>query len=243
MGYVLNTADNVEYYASTSALSSTDASEMTEGTWAAVTGGYLYQLFKNGAETVDDTLVLTATGGGQWQEVFTYTGRNYLLISDTDNTLSNISLGSITNADISASAAIAYSKLAALTTNNILAGVSNVATVCAVAGDLTMTAAGTTATFAIGANKVTKAMLATTITPSHIVIAAGTTSYAGGSTSTTQTVGAALAGDLVIATMTNATNAVYMRQAALSGTTITYTFSADPGAATTINYQVLRAAT
>jgi hypothetical protein len=60
-----------------------------------------------------------------------------------------IATGVIINADVNASAAIAYSKLAVMAANKILAGVSNVATVCAVAGDLTMTAAGTDATFAI----------------------------------------------------------------------------------------------
>jgi hypothetical protein len=58
----------------------------------------------------------------------------------------------IINADVNAAAAIAYSKLAIMAANKILAGVANVATVCAVAGDLTMTAAGTDATFAIAAD-------------------------------------------------------------------------------------------
>jgi hypothetical protein len=61
---------------------------------------------------------------------------------------------SVINASVAADAAIAYSKLAQLTTNHILAGVGNVPTVCSVAGDVTMTATGTTATFAIASNSI-----------------------------------------------------------------------------------------
>jgi len=54
--------------------------------------------------------------------------------------------GLIVNADISASAAIAFSKLAALTSGNILVGnVSNVAASVAVSGDITIDNAGVTA--------------------------------------------------------------------------------------------------
>jgi hypothetical protein len=61
---------------------------------------------------------------------------------------------SVINASVAANAAIAYSKLAQLTTNHILAGVGNVPTVCSIAGDVTMTATGTTATFAIASNSI-----------------------------------------------------------------------------------------
>jgi hypothetical protein len=61
---------------------------------------------------------------------------------------------SVINASVAADAAIAYSKLAQLTTNHILAGVGNVPTVCSIAGDVTMTASGTTATFAIASNSI-----------------------------------------------------------------------------------------
>lgn len=60
---------------------------------------------------------------------------------------SKLNLGtSIVNADISASAAIAYSKLAALTSANILVGsAANVATSVAMTGDVTISNAGVTA--------------------------------------------------------------------------------------------------
>ncbi len=64
---------------------------------------------------------------------------------------------SITNAMISASAAIDFSKLAALTSANILVGNgSNVATSVAVSGDVTISNAGVVA---IGANKVLESMM------------------------------------------------------------------------------------
>lgn len=69
-----------------------------------------------------------------------------------------IANSAITNAKVSASAAIDFSKLAALTSASILIGsAGNVATATAVTGDITITNAGVTA---IGANKVTNAMLA-----------------------------------------------------------------------------------
>lgn len=57
--------------------------------------------------------------------------------------------GQIANAGVASDAAIAYSKLAAMSSNYILAGVSNLPVVCSVAGDLTMSTATTVATFAI----------------------------------------------------------------------------------------------
>ena len=64
----------------------------------------------------------------------------------------------IVNADVSASAAIAWAKMAALTSAHILVGsAANVATDVDMTGDVTITNAGVTA---IGATKVTEAMLA-----------------------------------------------------------------------------------
>lgn len=69
--------------------------------------------------------------------------------------------GVIVNADVSASAAIAFSKLATLSSGNILVGNgSNVAASVAVTGDVTITNGGVTA---IGANKVLASMLASEV--------------------------------------------------------------------------------
>lgn len=86
-----------------------------------------------------------------------------------DLTLANtgaftIANSAITNAKVSASAAIDYSKLATLTSGNILVGsVGNVATSVAMSGDATIIASGA---LTIAANAVTNAKLATMATAS-----------------------------------------------------------------------------
>lgn len=79
-------------------------------------------------------------------------------ISISNTGVTAIGSGVIVNADINASAAIDFSKLATLTSTNILVGSSgNVATSVAMSGDITI---GNTGVTAIGANKVTLAMMA-----------------------------------------------------------------------------------
>lgn len=77
----------------------------------------------------------------------------------------------IVNANISSSAAIAFSKLATLSSTNILVGsAGNVATAVAMSGDVTI---GNTGVTAIGSGKVTNAMLATAAsaaTASYVVL-------------------------------------------------------------------------
>jgi len=78
-----------------------------------------------------------------------------------------IASGVIVNADVKSDAAIAYSKLEALTSANLLVGSSgNVATVTAITGDVTISNTGVTA---IGASKVTNAMLAGLIALSQLI--------------------------------------------------------------------------
>jgi hypothetical protein len=104
-----------------------------------------------GSPTGDITAVTAGaglTGGGT-------SGAVTLNVANTDGKLTvgantvDITADSLVNADINTAAAIAWSKMAALTSNNILAGVSNVPTVCTVAGDISLSAAGTTATFTV----------------------------------------------------------------------------------------------
>lgn len=67
-------------------------------------------------------------------------------ISISDTGVTAIATGVIVNADVNASAAIDYSKLASLTSGNILVGnASNVATSVAMSGDITITNTGATA--------------------------------------------------------------------------------------------------
>jgi hypothetical protein len=71
--------------------------------------------------------------------------------------LPTVTVSDIVNADISASAAIAHTKLANITAASVLMGnASNAPTATAITGDVTVTSAGVTA---IGAAKVTPAML------------------------------------------------------------------------------------
>lgn len=90
---------------------------------------------------------------------------------------------------------------------------------------------------------VTLAKLATGISPARIIKLAGTTAvYGGGGTSNAFTVTGLLATDAVSAVIRASTNAVSIAKAVPTADTLTVTFSADPGAATTIDYIVARAA-
>lgn len=86
------------------------------------------------------------------------------------------------------------------------------------------------------------AQLAAGITPSHVAKYAGQASYAGGGTSVAINVPGVLAADIALVTLGASTNAVTIQKAVCTTDTITVTFSADPGASTKVNYQVIRAA-
>ncbi len=77
-------------------------------------------------------------------------------IGITNTGVTAIQAGAVTNAKVSASAAIDYSKLATLATGHIVAGNAGVATDTTVSGDITIGATGVTA---IGANKVLSSMV------------------------------------------------------------------------------------
>lgn len=104
-----------------------------------------------------------------------------------------------------------------------------------------MIAAGAITTALIATGNVTLGTLSTGITPSHVVKFAGTATYGGGGTSSTVTVTGVLSSDLVIATLAGATTIVPFI-AVPTTNTITFTYSANPGAGTSITYAVLRAA-
>ena len=85
------------------------------------------------------------------------------------------------------------------------------------------------------------AMLATGVAPSHVVKYAGTAS--GGTTATrAYTVTGALSTDVATAVIRASTNAASIQKATLTTDTLTVLFSTDPGASTTVDYTVLRAA-
>ena len=126
---------------------------------------------------------------------------------------------------------------------------SNVATGVALSGDATITNAGvmTIAANAITTAKildanVTLAKLAAGITPSHIVKYAGAHADGGGSATITITVTGMLVTDLPFVQISASTNAVSVQKVTATANTITVLLSGDPGAASSLNYQVLRAA-
>jgi len=150
-----------------------------------------------------------------------------------------IANGAITNAKVSASAAIAFSKLAALTSAHILVGNgSNVATDVAMSGDATLANTGAI-TIANGA--VSKAKLATAIQPAGVIKFAAQYTTTGGAAAEAITVTGALGTDLAFVQLVNdGTNNVSVLSAAVTADTLTVTFSADPGADAVIYYQIVR---
>jgi hypothetical protein len=97
---------------------------------------------------------------GQLTQATTLAGADEFIIEQsglTKRVAASVVRGGLINSDIDAAAAIAFSKLAALDSANILVGNgSNVATKVAVTGDVTISNAGVTA---IGSSKVVTAMV------------------------------------------------------------------------------------
>ncbi len=173
-----------------------------------------------------------------------------------DVTISNagvtaIASGIIVNADISASAAIDFSKLAALTSGNILVGsAGTVPTSVTMSGDATIIASGalTIANDAITTVKilnanVTLAKLASGITPSHVIKFANQLTTVGGAAAEAFTVtGAVGATDRAfVQIVDDGTGNVTVLQAVVTDNTLTVTFSANPGNDCVFNYQIIRA--
>jgi trimeric autotransporter adhesin len=164
-----------------------------------------------------------------------------------DATISNtgvlaIASGVIVNADINAAAAIAFSKLAALSSANILVGsAGNVATSVAMSGDVAISNAGVTT---IQDSAVTLLKLDSGISPSHVIKFGGQRTSVGGNATEAFTVtGAVAATDLAfVQIVNNGTGNVTALQAVVTNNTLTVTFSADPQNDTVFNYQLIRAA-
>lgn len=162
-------------------------------------------------------------------------------IAITNGGVTSIAAGAVVNADINAAAAIDFSKLAALASARLLVGsAGNVATAVDVTGDVTISNAGVTA---IGAAKVTKAMLAATVRPSHMIVFAGSLTTVGGAAAEAfAVVGAVGATDKAYVQITDdGTGNVTALQAVVTNDTLTVTFSANPGNDCTFNYQIIRA--
>lgn len=135
----------------------------------------------------------------------------------------------------------AVAQAIALAHNEIFVGsAGGVATGVAVTGDVTVNDEGVTA---IGPNKVNKAMLATTITPSAVIVFnAQYTTVGGAAAEAIAIAGAVAATDRAYVQLVSAgTNSVSVKLAVVTTNTLTVTFSADPGNNAIINYQLIRA--
>lgn len=162
-------------------------------------------------------------------------------IAITNAGVVSITAGAIVNADVNAAAAIAFSKLAALPSAQILVGsAGNVATAVAMSGDVTISNTGATT---IGAGAIDLAMLSSGITPSHVIKFADQETTVGGAAAEAFTVTGVAATDLAfVQIVDNGTSNVTVLQAVCTLNTLTVTFSANPGNDTVFNYQIIRAA-
>lgn len=203
----------------------------TNDTIATVTtAGYLNSAVQQGFQFAEDMMALVSTQSSAgapyavgWYEI-SKSGNNWSLVASA-TTLP-------------------------LAQNHIFVGnAAGVATDVAMSGDATIAASGavTIANDAITTAKildanVTLAKLAAGIAPSHIIKFAGKENNGGGSATIAITVTGALATDVVFAQVEASTNAVQVQKVTPSADTVTVLLSGDPGAATVISYQVLRAA-
>lgn len=94
----------------------------------------------------------------------------------------------------------------------------------------------------IADSNITLAKLSNGISPSHIVKFAGKLSNGGGSASITIPVTGVLASDVAFVQIESSTNAVSVQKSTPGLNTVNVLLSGDPGAATIVSYQVLRAA-
>ena len=151
-------------------------------------------------------------------------------ISITNAGVTAIVAGVIVNADINAAAAIAYSKLAALPSAQILVGsAGNVPTAVAMSADVTISNAGVTT---IGAGAIDLAMLSAGISPAYIIKLGGKDVSVGGSATVTIAAVGVVATDLAFAAIQASANAVNIQTVTAATDQVIVVCSADPGAAT-----------
>lgn len=128
-----------------------------------------------------------------------------------------------------------------LTSAHILVGnAAGIGADVAMTGDVAINNAGVTT---IQPDSVDKAMLNPTVRPSHMIVFAGQLTTVGGAAAEAFAVaGAAAATDRAfVQIVDNGTSNVTALQAVVTNNTLTVTFSADPGADTVFDYQLIRA--
>lgn len=168
------------------------------------------------------TYVISKNRGGV---VLAYNGTGWTVVSEF--TASSSGAGGIVNSDISASAAIALTKLANITAGSVLMGnASNVPTATALSGDVTVNSSGVTA---IGASKVTNAMLAGSIADSKL----DTISTASKVSNSATTATSANTASAIVARDASGNFAAGTITANLAGNATTATTATSAGSATT----------
>lgn len=169
-----------------------------------------------------------------------------MAISSDDKYKLNNLMGPIAKATglgdlIEAAESVVASEIALADGTVFIGNGSGIAQARTLSGDVTTSNAGVTA---IGANKVTKAMLATAVTPSHVVKYAGEFTTVGGDANEAISVAGVLATDLVHVTMhTKGAAPVTILQAQADTDVINVIMSADPSNDHILTYSVLRATT
>ncbi len=214
--------------------------------------GAMYQ--NTGSSAVPSWTLVPLTGGGgglsstlNSGNIFVGNGSNVAtgvaVIGDVtiDNAgVTAIGAGVIGDGDINVGAAISHSKLAALASGNILVGsAGNVPTSVAMSGDVTISNAGVTT---IGAASIDKPMLSSGINASHMIIAAGTFTTAGGDASESIPDAAISGSDLIMVSVRVAgvTPRSVVAATAAAGS-ISVTMSDDPSTDHILQYAAYRA--
>lgn len=233
-----------------------------------ITAGYLNKEVANGTSFSLPCLAIVSTQespsspfvAGVYNVV--HSGTNWSLAASSNDIISlpngQIFVGNASNiaTPVSMSGLVAITNAGVtsipLVSGNILVGsAGGIAASVAMSGDATIIASGamTIANNAITTAKilnanVTLAKLAAGITPSHVIKFANQVTTSGGAASEAFTVtGAVGATDTAFCqTTNNGTNNTTILEAVVTDNTLTVTFSADPGANATFNYQIIRPA-
>lgn len=164
-------------------------------------------------------------------------------ISVSSTGVTAIATGVIVDADIASNASIALSKLTPLGVAGIVvggAGGGGTPAAVAMSGDATIASTGAVT---IANAAISKAKLATSLQPSHIIVKAGRVTTAGGDA--TEVISDALiqaTDDVVVTVRSVGVTPRTIVSAVTSNSTVTITMSGDPSTDHTLSYIVYRAA-
>lgn len=169
--------------ASGSGLSDGDKGDVTVSSggtvWSIDSGAVTYSKIQN--VTATDRLLGRSTAGAGVIEEVVCTSAGRALLDDADNTAQRTTLGlgslatlsTISNTEVASNAAIAFSKLASLTSANILVGsATNVATSTAMSGDVTISNTGVTTVVSGSTSTAGKLQLSDSVTSTSTSLAA-----------------------------------------------------------------------